>query len=409
MKQKPNFLILGASGGVANAVLHYLSHHRDLFSRLILIDKNSKILKDPFIDHKGLDYKFEKIDLKFPEKESEYLNILKNHQIDIVLDLTDADSAPLLEATNKAGISYVNTALNSEAETAKEILPPIYAKKDLLNNAAHILCAGMNPGNVNMWARYGIEKFGVPQEIIHMEYDTSKIASHWHPAVTWSLKEFLVECVRDPGGKVLAGGKIVETLPNALQKRVYMKNLLSPVMKLKQYPYGFMIIHEENFTISKKYGVPSKFIYAIHTKTMDNLIKIYSEKGAVTREELCLADNTTEILDGSDSIGVMLDYPDKKVYYWNSVPNVAMIGTSATYFQVAVGVFSALFTLLFDDLEKRVHFTEELFDTHFKHYMFDNLRVEEFIFEKSGRKLKLKNYTPAVKIRRHDKLKHIYI
>jgi homospermidine synthase len=406
---KPNLLVIGASGGVANAFLCNLIRHRDLFSDLILLDRNKKVLSDQYIDHRGLKYTFIHKEIKLPEGKKEYLNILKKHKIDIVLDITDMDSIPIIETTDKAGVSYVNTALNSEKQTVDELVYYVYKRKEIINNAAHILCTGMNPGNVNMWVRYGIEKFGVPKEIIHFEYDTSAIVKKWHPMITWSVHEFLVEDVRDPTGIVLGRDKLKKLFPNALKHRVDMKKILSPILKYDIYPRGFNVLHEENLTIGQKYNIPSRFIYAINIKTMEALEKIYSKKKNIYRSDLINADNTTRVLDGADSIGVILDYPDKKVYYLNSISNLAVIGTNATYLQVSIGIFSALFSLMFDKIENGIHFVEDLFDNHYKFYMFDNMRVQEFVFKKNKNKLILKEFNPEIKLKRRGRFEHLYI
>lgn len=52
MLTKPNLLIAGASGGVANALLHHLVIYRDLFGKIILLDRNKHVLDDIYIDHK---------------------------------------------------------------------------------------------------------------------------------------------------------------------------------------------------------------------------------------------------------------------------------------------------------------------------------------------------------------------
>lgn len=401
MKNKQNLLILGASGGVANAFLHYLSGYRDnLFDRLVLLDKNNKVLKNCSIDHKVLNYRFlhKKIDL--PKKEKEYLDILKKNKIDIVLDITDANTLEILEVTNKAGVSYINTAMNDDKKTTDELIFDVYPRKNEFNNAPHILCTGMNPGNVNMWARYGIEKFGVPKQIINFEFDTSMVAKKYHSMVTWSIHEFLVEAVRDPSGIALGRRKIKRLFPNALENKENMKSILEPIIKLKKYPEGFTILHEENVSMSYKYDIPSKFIYAIFPKTMKNLIKIYKNKKTINKRDLILGDNIYKILDGADSIGVLLDYPDKKVYYFNSIPNAAIIGTNSTYTQVIVGIFSAIFTLLVDDLKPGAYFTEDLFDKQYKYFMFDNMQVQEYVFKKNKGNLKLVKYNPEIKLKR---------
>ena len=404
MPKKPNLLVLGASGGVANAFLHHLNAHRDLFGKLILLDKKKTVLNDRYIDHKQLRYTFihQKIDL--PKKEKEYRSLLKRYNINIVLDITDMPSLLILESTNKAGVSYINTALNDEEKTVYDLVQTIYPRKHKINGAPHILCTGMNPGAVNMWVRHGIEKYGVPKEITHFEYDTSMVAASWKPLSTWSIHEFLVETAYDPSAVALGRGKIKPLLPNAIERRESLKPILEPILKLPHYPEGFIVLHEENVTISYKYDVPSKFMYAIHPKTMREIIALYHKKKTISKNDLILGDNTTEVLDGADSIGVQLNYSDKKVYYFNSIPNIGIIGTNATYTQVIIGIFSALFTLLFEELKPAVYFVEDLYKTQYKNHLFNNMRVQEFVFLKKNGKLHCTKYTPMVKLKHKNNL-----
>ena len=84
--KKCNLMIIGASGGVANAFLHHLSDYRGLFRKIVLVDKNDRLLKDVYINHKLLDYVFIQKKIELPDKEHEYLALLKAHNIDIVLE-----------------------------------------------------------------------------------------------------------------------------------------------------------------------------------------------------------------------------------------------------------------------------------------------------------------------------------
>ena len=399
----PNLMILGASGGLANAVLHSLVHHRSLFNKLILLDKNKKVLQNPYLDHHNLKYIFIHKELK-SGRMKEYLALLKKHKINLVLDVTDALTIPLIKTTHGAGIDYINTSINDDNKTSPELLSGIFSTRSKWKKARTILCSGMNPGNVNMWVRHGIEKFGVPEEIIHFEYDTS-MSRKWKAMITWSIHEFIQEDIHDPGGIVLGKDKIKWLYPNALSHQVEMKSILSPILKLEKYPKGCLVLHEENITIGHRYNIPSKFVYAIHPQTLQALLRTYKKEKKVSRKELQLADNLKTILDGSDNIGVLLKYKNKKVYYFNSIANTSVIGTNATYTQVAVGVFAALFTLMFDQLKNGTYFVEELYNTHYKNYMFDNLRVQEFVFNGN----KLKKYTPEVKLQHKNKLAHLYI
>ncbi len=395
--KKPNLLILGASGGVANALLQRLVNHRNLLNKLILLDKRKDILENKYLDHKRLGYTFVHKKINLPEEEKTYLSLLRKHEIDIVLDLTDIDSIPALEATNKAGTSYINTAMNDKKRTVYSIVAEMLARKSDLADAPHILCTGMNPGVVNMWVRHGVERFSVPEEIIHFEYDSSKVAPKWEPAVTWCINEFLIETVADPAGIMLGKNKIKRLMPNALVNKLPLKPILSPVMKLDKYPCGFTVLHEENITLANKYNIPSKFIYAVNTKTMEKMLKIYREKKRVVEEDIAHGDNSEKILSGADNIGVVLDYKDKKVYYFNSMHNESVMGTNATYTQVISGVFAAVLTLIFDKVEKGVNFPEDLYETYYRNYIFDNLRTQEFVFRKKKGRLVLKAYNPQIR------------
>lgn len=410
MIKKPNLLVLGASGGVANAFLHHLITYRKLFGKLVLLDKCNKAPKDKYIDHKSLDYCFilEKIEL--PKKEKRYLNILKKHKIDMVLDITDENSTEILDATNKAKINYINTSMNNYKKTVKELISDIFERRESFKNAAHILCAGMNPGIVNMWVRHGIEKFGLPKEIVHFEYDTSKAIKKWYPSITWSIHEFLTESIEDPSGIVIGRGNVKDLFPNALKNMENMKSILKPILNLKKYPNGMTVLHEENLSIGYKYNLPSKFIYSIDPETIKTLIRLYNKKKNISIKDFKFADNTTEMLEGADNIGVVLDYPAKKVYYFNSIPNISVIGTNATYTQVVIGIFAALFTLLFNNLKSGIYFVEDLYDTYFKYFVFDNMRIQEIIFKKMpNNKLKLLSYIPMIKLKGNRCLKHLYI
>ena len=408
-KNKANLMIIGASGGVANAVLHYMVHHRNFFGKLVLVDKNKGVLSDPCINHKELDYIFIHKRIKLPEKEKEYHNLLKKYRIDIVLDVTDDNTIPLIEATDRAGVSCINTGVNDEKSTIPASVMFLYSIRGKFNHAPHIACSGMNPGVVSMWARHGIERFGIPDEFVEFEYDTSKIARKWSPMMTWSIHEFIDEVVDEPSGVMLGKDKFKELLPSPIEHRVDMKNILAPILKLDEYPHGFTVTHEEMTSLAQKYNIPAKYIYAVNMKTMKLLISLYEKCGGVSRSAMVQGDNTNRIMEGSDSIGLILNYGNRKVYYFNTIPNIAVIGTSATYLQVAVGVFSAIFTLLFDRLKDGLYFPEDLYGSHYKYYLFDNMRVQEFVFAKKKGEWKLESYNPEIKLKRRHHLEHMYI
>ncbi|MDP3640746.1 MAG: hypothetical protein Q8R53_06140, partial [Nanoarchaeota archaeon] len=84
------------------------------------------------------------------------------------------------------------------------------------------------------------------------------------------------------------------------------------------------------------------------------------------------------------------------------------IGSNATYTQVAIGVCAALFTLVFDRPKNGVYFVEDLYNTQFKDYMFDNMRVQHFVFKKQKSRFVLEKYVPEMKVQREKQVLHIF-
>ncbi|HOI45145.1 MAG TPA: saccharopine dehydrogenase C-terminal domain-containing protein [Candidatus Aminicenantes bacterium] len=392
--KKPNLLILGASGGVGTSLLIYLAEHRDVFDQLILLDKGEEVLSNEYLDHERLDYLFLNQTLRLPQAEDEYHRLLKDKHVDIVLDVTDDETLPLFHATDRAGVNYVNTSINGPKKTHEQILE-LWDQRDQFNNGVHILGTGMNPGIVNMWARHGIEKFGLPLKITIFEYDSSQTAACDHPMVTWSVKQFLEEVSGEPSIVMAGRDQPREYHPNAIENRINMKPILSPILPLEEYPEGFIVPHEEVVSLSQKYDLPVKFVYAINIRTMRALIDAYRRTGRLFLEDILLGDNTELTLKGADNIGVLLEYPDKRVYYFNSIANSAITGTNATYTQVVTGVIAALLTLAADRLERGAYFVEDLYDSSFKSHIFDKMQVQEFIFEKQDKGLCLSSHDPG--------------
>lgn len=407
-KNRPNLLVLGASGSVARAFLRRLGGRRPHFGRLVLLDKNRRVLADPTLEHDRLDYSFIRQKLSLPGNQREYQSILRKNRIDIVLDVTDTDTLPTLKATEDLGISYVNTCLSDTDLTVEELVQTLHPIRKLPTKAPHILCAGMNPGAVNMWVRHGIERFGVPDEVIHFEYDTSCARDGWRPLVTWSKKEFLTEAAWNPTG-FARGSEVVFKHGCAIQNLVGMRSILEPVLPMKKYPEGMLILHEENLTLSRKYNLNSRFLYAIDQRTIKFLRQRLRTRGYLHESDLSLGDNLNLKLKGTDQIGVCLEYDRKRVYYLNSISNEATIGTNATCAQVAIGINAAVYTLVYNRLSPRIYFVGDLYNSFYRHVLFCNMRVEEFVFSKRKGHLILKKHTPDLRVQSKPQLQPFVI
>jgi homospermidine synthase len=388
---KPNLLVLGASGNVARAFLRRLGGRRVHFGRLVLLDKNDRVRDDPVLEHDRLDYQFIRRRLRLPTGAAAYQRLLRDKQIHVVLDLSDMDTLPVLAATDAAGVSYISTSLNDDGLGVAPLMEKVYPHRHRPHRAAHVLCAGMNPGIVNIWVHHGVRRYGLPREVVHFEYDTSMTANGWLPLITWSRREFLTESVWEPTGRVEAGKPVI-LRTNALQNREDMRDVLQPVLPLRRYPRGMLVLHEENLSLGQRLGVSSKFLYAIHPKTMAYLNRRYRRHGTVTESDLVIGDNTSIPLEGEDTIGVCLQYPRRRVYYLHTLENRAVSGANATCTQVAVGVYAALFTLIRNRLAPQLYFPGDLYDTLYAHIVFCNMRVERFVFGRRKRSWVLREH-----------------
>ena len=404
----PGLLILGASGNVARAFLRRLGGRRTHFGRLVLLDKTDQVRRNPYLEHRRLDYRFIRHRLRFPQDRAYYRQLLRRHGIGIVVDLTDADTLPVLEATDAAGVSYICTSLNDEERDVIELVDALDSNNGRRWKAPHILSSGMNPGVVNIWVLHAVRRYGVPREIVHFEYDTSTPTSGWRPILTWSRKEFLTEAVWERTGIVVDGHPVLLATNSLLQRRD-LRPIMKPVLPLPSYPRGFLVLHEENLMLGRALNTSSKFIYAIHPRTMAYITRRWRKRGRVPITDLEIGDNTSIPLKGADTIGVYLDYPRRRVYYLHSLANRDVVGTSATCSQVAVGIFAALFTLLRDRLPPRLYSAGDLYDTLYTRVLFCNMRVEQFVFAKRKRSLVLRQHIPN--LRPHSRLgeEHVII
>jgi hypothetical protein len=239
----------------------------------------------------------------------------------------------------------------------------------------------MNPGAVNLWVREGMERFGRPRSITHFEYDTAQSVEGWLPLITWSRETLLDEIINDAAGYMEGKDRVKLQYPNPLKNRMDMTGVLRPIMDLPAYPRGFLLLHEENITIAQEYDLPSRFFFAMDSKTMDYLESLYDRDGFVPVDALELGDNQNILLRGSVTIGVVMEYSDRSLYLYNRTGHERVAGSSGSCWQVAAGLYSALFTLITDPLAGHVYFPEDLYGTSFARRISENLPVQQRVVD----------------------------
>jgi len=378
---KKNVLIIGAGGGVGRAFIHRIGPDRNKLGKLVLVDRDEGLPADPLVPHALPEYDFVHADVDERNQRDSYEELLRRHNIHIVIDLSVNETRALLEVTNDNGVSYLNTGIaNRVGENFYEaVLDVVERKKSRTWRAPHILCAGMNPGIVNMWVRSGIERFGVPRSIIHFEYDRGRPLREWLPIITWSRETFVDEVSNDPAGSMAGRGRVRYLYPNPLKNRIPMRSVLRPIMNIASYPRGFLLLHEENITIAQEYDVSSRFLFAIDLRTMDYLEALYDEAGSVSVDAVTLGDNRKVLLKGAVTIGTLLEYGESKVYFFNTTRHEGHPGFSGSCWQVSAGLHAALFTLLGQPLRIGIHFMEDLFGTLCEKMVAENLPMQEII------------------------------
>ena len=382
-----NVLIIGAAGGVGRAFLHRIAGERKRLRKLVLVDRDDGLSSDPFVPHRLLDYEFIRMNVDEKNGRASYEALLHRHEIQVVIDLSVNETRAILQVTNDNGVSYLNTGIaNRIGENFYEVvLDVVERKKSRTWKTPHILCAGMNPGIVNMWVRTALERFGMPRNVVHFEYDRGQPCGKWEPVITWSKETFLDEISNDPAGYMVRRGKVKYFYPNPLKNRMSMKSVLSPVLNLDEYPRGFLLLHEENITLAQAYDISSRFLFAIHPKTMDRLENVYDEQGEVPADLVTLGDNRNVLVEGAVTVGVALEYEDRRVYFFNTTDQDGRPGVSGSCWQVAAGLHAALFTLLDHPLQHGIYFVEDLFGTLCEKLVAENLPVQEMIVHHEGR------------------------
>jgi hypothetical protein len=382
VEKKKNILIIGACGGVGRAFLRTLLKERGRLGKLVLVDRQ-KPRDDESLPFRELTAEFLKASIDVEKGREDYLRLLKTRGIDIVIDLSVNETRAMLAASDREGVSYINTGVaNRPGENFSEVVLDLVHRKTASWSAPHVLCSGMNPGVVNMWVRKAIATSGVPKNIVHFEYDTGEPVDGRTPIVSWSRETLLDEIVNDPAGYVEGRNKIRLVPPNPLKNRVSMEEVLRPIMDLRVYPRGFLLLHEENITLGQKYDVPSRFLFSLKTETMDYLEEVYDKKKEVPLDTLALGDNGKIPLKGEATVGVCLEYENTREYFLNTTAQGSVPGVSGSCRQVAAGLHAALWTVIEDPLEKRVYFVEDLLGTTCERLMLNNLPMEHVVIQK---------------------------
>lgn len=375
-----NFSILGSAGGVAKAILSIINkaaedkadpiHAIMVNSKLHLVDSKQKSNDYyrrlfPNLQNNVCTYNF---DLSNTAVFKEYL---ESSQTTLVIDCSCADTIETLRICDELKVNYINTAFENAMIDEDESFEgfglieryKIFEKnKHDFKRSTAIIGSGMNPGVVQWMALELIKKDTNknPLGCYIVEQDTSffadnSLADKQTIYTTWSTECFLDEAIL---GYPMY---VKHRMPLFLYEHVYD---LEFKVSLGEISFnGCLMAHEEAITLGKLFDLETGFIYKINDHTTELIRANLDHVDDLWEWDMEVLDPAVNELEGEDLVGVLLVYEDKETFMYNVLSNKDVYNeykVSATYFQVACGVYAAISTLLLDHLPQGIYYVDNL-------------------------------------------------
>ena len=335
-------LLIGASGGVARALLHLLWSHPDgraitaKLDGLLLVDSNPPVAPRFFPGVQALP----------PTRiEPETLSrVIRDHQIDQVIEVASVDTRELSRVCAAHGADYVSAAISADG-------PILVAAKNLLANrpdtrgTSQIIASGMNPGVVEALANVAIDEFrrrvGVTNLELHgvhvTEEDTTRCATDLGDvfAMSWSPDHALDELLEAPSMYVAA---------DRLTATVHQPHRQLYAARVGDREVATMLVpHEELISMARLWpGVESGFFYAIPIAAQ-NALRRYPDRKPEQWKTRRLYCPHTRGLVGYDRVGCLLSsqrYGELWAGFEHHADDYATFG-NGTLLQTAAGMLAA--------------------------------------------------------------------
>ena len=372
--------ILGSSGGVAKAVLAILNQSAQdkndpmypiiSISQLHLIDikQKDKEYYDQLFPNLADKIKISQLDLT---DVSHFQKHLKKTKTKVVIDVSLADTIEMMKCCNELGVFYINSALeNTEVDEDESLygfpLTERYirfedSKKNLTNIKA-IVGSGMNPGVVQWMAIKLINENPdqKPLACYIVEHDDSFFKDKTIIKPNTLYTSWSVECFLDEA--ILCYPMFVHHhLPQYFYEEVYA---MEYKVRLGQKEfYGCLMSHEEVITLGKLFDMQLGFIYRVNEYTTESIRNNLANVDVLWDWNQQLLDPDVGEIEGEDLVGVLLVYEDSEKYIYNVMKSSEIypkFKTSATYFQVACGIYAAMASIILDDLPLAIYYVDEL-------------------------------------------------
>lgn len=393
--------LLGSSGGVGRALLALLNKsageaNAPLYSflrdcHLHLIDLNQKELNDVYTQYPNLRGKITLHSFNLTDTEKFRQHLIET-RTQLVVDASWADTCEILECCDELGIRYTNTALENimvdenDVEyagfTVLERWNIFEEQRNRFSNTTAIMCSGMNPGIVQ-WAVLELMK-QTPDEKPHacyiVERDSSFLADHSLATDDTVYISWAPECFLD---------EVILNYPMFVRQHVPLVSY-NRVMDY-EYPItlgliqfnGFLMAHEEVISLGKLLDMEIGFLYRVNDHTINWIRANREDEDKLWDSKHKLLDPQENKIIGEDLVGVLLVYENKERFMYNVQHNTAVFDqyqTSATYFQVASGLYAAICSLLLDELPKGIFWVDELLlQTNSKYGQYVTYHLNEWV------------------------------
>lgn len=290
------------------------------------------------------DLEFEYIDKAVNCSIEEYLRSAKSDSLpDILINLTGAASNEILLMCSEREINYIDTGVEVDNATRRDVLETFEAFKSYKLNVKAIIGAGMNPGIVEII--YNKYKPDYYHSAVELETDSAEcsggIFNTWSPFSLYS--EFCVD------NTFYYNREIVPSVKTA--KQIFFEESFgSGTCRFNLVP------HEEIVSMarSNEKCLLSAFLYSSPKKIRD----YFTNTPQKMVEKAIKSIPVYHDIIGEDCVGILIhneEQPDKLFhYYYNRADHqkcYKKYGINGTSWQVVCGILSALYII--DELEQK--------------------------------------------------------
>ncbi len=361
-------------GGVGQAVLSLLQH--SAIGRQIRKNLGEVLLIDWRPHHGTISLENARVlDPMKIESAEQLRQLIREHQIDQVVDLSSLDTLDCMRICEEEGADFLCTSVEEwpakgSIPTDQAISPLLPPQRPLLIHQSHLVGSGANPGLVNALTFAAIEKFaqkmGVDSTVSELdlhsifitEVDTTaesgvKYGDDVFP-MTWSPSHCLEELF-EPRAFLSRNGK-AEALGHRPTEQKYRVRCGDHMIN------GWAVPHEETKTLARCFrDVDFAFVYQIPAAAESALISLNARKLPVDEWATHrMLPPRAQNLTGYDRLGVLLcsrTFGEFWMGFHTSVDKGLEFGTNATQLQVATGVLAG-----WDQLgdHRGIHFVENL-------------------------------------------------